>query len=229
MYVSDTIVAAATPAGMGAVAIVRLSGPRAIEIAGLIWRPQRRGDSSPAPPRTMVLGEIFSDAGIIDQTMCVTMPAPASFTGEDVVELHCHGGPYLVRRIIALAVQHGARIAEPGEFTRRAYLNGKLGLTEAEAIADLISARSENALRQAVSQLSGALSERVAKLRQPLIDIRAQVEAQIDFADEDIPLQSRTETARAIESVRSELTLLHDSFSRGRIAREGVQVAIIGK
>jgi len=235
MYPTDTIVASATPAGQGAVAIVRLSGPRAFEIARTLWHPLRQGSSEPAERSVegwrLRLGEIRDPQGgfTLDRALCVLMPGPRSLTGEDVAELHCHGGVYLVRRIIALATAAGARMAEPGEFSRRAFLNGRIGLTEAEAVADLISARSENALKQAIAHLDGALAQRVNGLRKQVIAIRAHLEAEIDFGDEDIRLPSRKELACDLTRLLDDVTLLHDSFARGRIAREGARAAIVGK
>lgn len=235
MYLTDTIVAPATPAGQGAVAIVRLSGPRAFEIARTLWHPLGQASLGPAGGPVegwrLRLGEIRDpqSGSILDRALCVLMPGPRSLTGEDVAELHCHGGVYLVRRIIALATATGARIAEPGEFSRRAFLNGRIGLTEAEAVADLVSARSENALKQAIAQLDGALGRRVEGLRNQIIAIRAHLEAEIDFGDEDIRLPSRQELAGQLARLIDDVTLLHDSFARGRIAREGARAAIVGK
>ena len=157
MYLPDTIVAPATAPGIGAVAIVRLSGPRAFEILDAIFRPVHSAERA---PRTMRLGDVVDPAtgARIDRALAVAMPHPASLTGEDVAEIQCHGGPYVVRRIVALALDAGARIAEPGEFTRRAFLNGRIDLAEAEAVADIVAARSDSALANAFSQLSGALS-----------------------------------------------------------------------
>ncbi len=235
MYPTDTIVAPATPAGQGAVAIIRLSGPRAFEIARTLWHPIRQGYSEGADRAVqrwrLRLGEIRDpQTGVtLDRALCVLMPGPDSLTGEDVAELHCHGGVYLVRRIIALATAGGARIAEPGEFSRRAFLNGRIGLTEAEAVADLVSARSENALKQAIAQLDGALARRVEGLRGQIIAIRSHLEAEIDFGDEDIRLPSRKEIACDLTRLLGDVTLLHDSFARGRIAREGARATIVGK
>ncbi|MGH8014556.1 MAG: tRNA uridine-5-carboxymethylaminomethyl(34) synthesis GTPase MnmE [Candidatus Binataceae bacterium] len=228
MYIADTIVATATPPGQGAVAIIRLSGPRAIAIAHALWRPLKK---SPPRRRELRLGDIRDPVSerLIDRAMCVTMPAPHSLTGEDVAELHCHGGVYLVRRVTALALDLGARIAEPGEFSRRAFLNGRLGLTEAEAIADLVAARGESALRQALAQMHGALAMRVDHMRDQVIAIRAHLEAAIDFAEEDIKLPSGNEIAAQIERLIEDVTLLHDSFLRGHLKREGARAAIIGK
>jgi len=231
MYPVDTIVAPATPPGAGAVAIVRLSGPRAIAIARKLWRPLARADFADPAPRRLYLGDIRDPAtnAPIDRAMLAVFPAPRSLTGEDVAELQCHGGVYLVRRVIALATAAGARLAEPGEFSRRAYLNGRIDLTEAEAIADLVAARGEAALTMALAQLSGALAARVTNLRRQVIAIRAHLEAEIDFADEDIRLPSRDDIVRDIDSLIADLTALHDSFARGRIIREGARAAIIGK
>ncbi|HZO80636.1 MAG TPA: tRNA uridine-5-carboxymethylaminomethyl(34) synthesis GTPase MnmE [Candidatus Binataceae bacterium] len=236
MYTQDTIVAPATPPGRGAVAIVRLSGPRATAIARALWHPRGRKaaaahDDALPPARRLALGEIRDpDSGaIMDRAMCVVMPAPNSLTGEDVVELHCHGGPYVVRRVLGLAMAAGARMAEPGEFSRRAYLNGRIDLTEAEAIADLVDARSESALQQAIAQLGGALAQRVSALRRGIIAVRAHLEAEIDFADEGLNLPSRQEIASALARVGADAALLHDSFARGRLMRDGARAVIVGK
>ena len=230
MYAADTIVAPATPPGTGAVAIVRLSGPRAIEIARLLWHPLARSLGDLAP-RRLYLGEIRDPANDapIDRAMLAIFPAPRSLTGEDVAELQCHGGAYLVRRVVALATAAGARLAEPGEFSRRAFLNGRIDLTEAEAIADLIAARGEAGLRMALAQIAGALADRVTGLRRQVIAIRAHLEIEIDFADEDLRLPSRDDLVREIDSLTAGLAELHDSFARGRIIRDGVRAAIIGK
>jgi tRNA modification GTPase len=161
--------------------------------------------------------------------MCVLMPGPRSLTGENIAEIHCHGGVYLVRKIVALAAAEGARIAEPGEFSRRAFLNGRIDLTEAEAIADLIDARSASALHQSLTHLAGALAARVHKLREQVIAIRAHLEAEIDFSDEEIDLPSREAIAAEIAMLNENVFALHQTFARGRVIREGARAAIIGK
>jgi tRNA modification GTPase len=228
MYASDTIVAPATAPGIGAVAIVRLSGPRALEILGAIFQPAHFAELT---PRTMRLGDVVDPAtGVhIDRALAVVMPAPASLTGEDVAEIQCHGGPFVVRRIVALAVDAGARLAAPGEFTRRAFLNGRMDLAEAEAVADIVAAGSDSALALAIEQLSGALSARVAELRAQVVAIRAHLEVEIDFSDEDIRLPSRREVAAEIERLIADVAVLHDSFARGLMMREGVRATIVGK
>ena len=231
MYVQDTIVAPATPPGAAAVAIVRLSGPRAFEILRAIWRPAAGARGRKLAARHLGLGEIVdpSSGALVDRALAVVMPAPASLTGEDVAELQCHGGIYLVRRVVALAMAAGARMAEPGEFTRRAFLNRRIDLTEAEAIADLVAARSESALRQALAQLTGALAERVERMRAEIIAIRAHLEVEIDFSDEDLNLPSRHQIAGDIERLIGHAALLHDSFARGRLMRDGARAVIAGK
>ena len=228
MYHADTIVAPATAPGLGAVAIVRLSGPRAFEILDAIFRPARPADFT---PRMMRLGDVVDPAtgARIDRALAVVMPHPASLTGEDVAEIQCHGGQFVVRRIVAIAIAAGARLAEPGEFTRRAFLNGRIDLAEAEAVADIVAARSDSALANALSQLSGALSARVAELRAQVIAIRVHLEVEIDFSDEDIRLPSRREVAAEIERLIADVAVLHDSFARGLLMREGVRATIVGK
>ncbi|MGA6970684.1 MAG: tRNA uridine-5-carboxymethylaminomethyl(34) synthesis GTPase MnmE [Candidatus Binatus sp.] len=228
MYTADTIVAPATAPGTGAVAIVRLSGPRTLAILDKIFRPAHPGKPV---PRMMRLGDVIDPAsGVqIDRALAVVMPAPASLTGEDGAEIQCHGGSFLVRRIVAIVVDAGARIAEPGEFTRRAFLNNRIDLAEAEAVADLTEARSESGLSMALSQLSGALSVRVAELRTQVVAIRAHLEIEIDFSDEDIRLPSRREVAAELDRLIGDVAVLHDSFARGLLMREGVHATIVGK
>ncbi len=228
MYLPDTIVAPATAPGSGAVAIVRLSGPRSFEILDAIFRPAHSAEMT---PRTMHLGDVVDPAtgARIDRALAVVMPSPASLTGEDVAEIQCHGGPFVVRRIVVLAVEAGARVAERGEFTRRAFLNGRIDLAEAEAVADIVAARSDSALAIALEQLSGALSARVAELRAQVVAIRAHLEVEIDFSDEDIRLPSRREVAAEIERLIADVAVLHDSFARGLLMRDGVRATIVGK
>lgn len=232
MYVEDTIVAPATAPGPGAVAIVRLSGPQAHRIALTIWHPlpRRAAASCPPPHGRLRLGELRDpERGVIDRAMAVFFAAPRTLTGEPVAELHCHGGTYLVRRAIGLAIAAGARLAEPGEFTRRAFLNGRIDLTAAEAIRDLIEARGERALALAIAQLGGALAARVEGLRAQVISIRAHLEAAIDFADEDLNLPSSAQIAASIAALAADVALLHGSFERGRISRQGIRAAIVGR
>ncbi|SRR5579875_496247 len=232
MYVEDTIVAPATAPGRGAVAIVRLSGPDAHRIALEIWSPSKPLRPARQPPhRRLTLGEIRDPTRgmVIDRAMAVFFEAPQTLTGESVAELHCHGGPYLVRRVLGLAIAAGARYAEPGEFTRRAFLNGRIDLTAAEAIRDLVEARGERALSLAIAQLGGALAARVDRMRKQTVSILAHLEAAIDFADEDLDLPQPQQIAASIEALASDVAELHASFERGRIRREGIRAAIVGR
>jgi tRNA modification GTPase len=228
MYIRDTIVAPATAPGAGAVAIIRLSGPLALTILRAIWKPSHRGDLK---PRRVYVGHVIDpDSGAqLDRALAFLMHAPASLTGEDVAELQIHGGPFLVRRIVSLVVARGARLADPGEFTRRGFLNGRMDLTEAEAVDDLVNAKGEAGLRQALALLSGALAQKVRGLREKIVGIRAHLEAEIDFSDEDIRLPSRRQMAGEIERIIGDVAILHASFARGRLARDGARAAIIGK
>ena len=228
MYQADTIVAPATAPGTGAVAIIRLSGPRAFEILDRIFRPAHVAELT---PRMMLLGYIVDPAtgARIDRALAVVMRAPASLTGEDVAEIQCHGGSFLVRRIVTLAVDAGARMAEHGEFTRRAFLNSRIDLVEAEAVAGIVEARSDSALSSALSQLSGELSRRVAELRADVVAIRVHLEVEIDFSDEDVRLPSRREVSNEIDRLISNVAVLHDSFARGLLMRTGVRATIVGK
>src|ERR1700683_3906607 len=228
MFIEDTIVAPATGPARGAVAIVRLSGPKAIQIAHAIWNPRNKATIE---PRRLHLGEVIDPETKvqIDTAMVVVFPKPSSLTGEAVAELQCHGGSYVVNRSVGLAMHLGARMAEPGEFTRRAFLNGRIDLTEAEAIADIVEARSDSALRQALEQLGGALAQKLNRLRRELIAIRAHLEVEIDFSDEGLKLPSRGDIAASIERFLHDVALLHDSYQSGRLTREGIRVAIIGR
>lgn len=219
----DTIVAIATPPGRGALAIVRLSGARAFDIARTAvgrW---------PAEPRTATLTMIADDAGqLIDEVIVVTYRGPASFTGDDAVEITCHGGAMASAAILAALVARGARPAEPGEFTRRAVLNGKLDLLQAEAVGDLVDAHSRPALRVALSQLDGGLSRRIATLREEILGLEAMSAYDIDFPEEDDgPVPSNRIVARAREVLRDVEALL-DTAPVGEVVREGATVVIAG-
>jgi tRNA modification GTPase len=220
----DTIAAVATPCGQGAVAIVRLSGPRARPVVESIWKGRPLD-----PPRRARLGRVVdADGRTIDQVLVTRFQAPASFTGEDVVEIASHGGLLVTRRILDAVLAAGARPAEPGEFTQRAYLNGRIDLTQAEAVMDVITAQTDLALRAANEQLAGRLGERIRALRAGLVDLLAHVEAGIDFPDEDIdPDTGAALVARLVDAHR-EVAALLETADQGRILREGVRTVIAG-
>jgi tRNA modification GTPase len=221
--VSDTIVAAATPPGRGGIAIVRVSGPAAAQIA------QRLLGELP-PPRVATMASFHgADGAPIDHGLVLYFPAPHSYTGEHVLELHGHGGPVLVEALIGRLLELGARRAQPGEFTQRAFLNGKLDLAQAEAVADLIDAASGAAARAALRSLAGEFSDRVLALSQALAELRADVEAAIDFADEAIDVLSDQSLGARLESAASQLQALRSRSRQGRLLTEGMTIVIAGR
>ena len=224
---AETIAAISTPAGEGAIALVRISGPNAISIAGKIFR----GKEAPAKFASHLqhLGEVVSESGnLIDQVMMSIHRAPASYTGEDLVEISCHGGTLVTAKVLEACLRAGARAARPGEFTERAFLNGKMDLTQAEAVIDLIRARTDLALRSATEQLEGKLGEKIANIRRDLLDLLAHLEAAIDFSEEGIaPDEGDTLRAR-LDSVRAQIAALLATADHGRILRDGVRVVIYG-
>ena len=220
---SDTIVAAATPPGRGGIAIVRVSGAAAPGIG------KRLLGQLPQPRIATTAQFLDRDGNAIDHGLALYFPAPQSYTGEHVLELHGHGGPVLVEALIRRLLELGARRAEPGEFTQRAYLNAKLDLAQAEAVADLIDAASDAAARAALRSLEGEFSNRVLSLSQTLGELRAQVEAAIDFADEQIDVLSDTALGARLEAATIQLAALRAASRQGRLLTEGMTVVIAGR
>jgi tRNA modification GTPase len=230
MYTDDTIAAIATPAGEGGIAIVRISGPDAERIAKALFV-RAAAENGRLKSHMLYYGTI-RDPKInknLDQVLLTIMRRPHSYTGEDVVEVHCHGGVFLVRQILGLVLSEGARHAEPGEFTKRAFLNGRVDLTQAEAVLDLIAARTEKGADLALAQIKGELSNWVSNLREELLDIFAQVEAAIDFPDEDIELLDRPALISKINGFRNKIITITDTYDWGRLIREGAKVCICGR
>lgn len=232
-YADETIAAVATPAGVGAIAVVRMSGRLALDVAARVLvrrdalRPvERLRDSHRARIARIWDPETHQ---ILDEVLVLPMLAPRSATGEDVVEIHCHGGPLVSDLILRALLRAGARAARPGEFTERAFLNGRIDLCQAEAVADLITARSEAGLDAARLQLEGRLSQTIASLRERIVEARALTEAYLDFSDEDLPESERAELLDAIASLRHDARELGSSYRRGRLAREGLRIALAGK
>ncbi|MGQ0644106.1 MAG: tRNA uridine-5-carboxymethylaminomethyl(34) synthesis GTPase MnmE [Elusimicrobiota bacterium] len=223
----DTIAAVATPLGAGGLGVVRLSGPRALEIASSFFRAAR--PLAEAPSHTLVHGKIFDGPEPVDEAVAGIFRAPRSYTGEEVVEISCHGGVLLVRRVLALCLRAGARAAGPGEFTRRAFLNGKMDLAQAEAVADLIAAQSEGQRRAALSQLEGRLSRLLRDIREPLADLLAQSEAGLDFAEDEVPPLSGDALARRLGAPLERLRALVEAAPCGRLLREGVRAVLVGR
>ncbi|HRQ88650.1 MAG TPA: tRNA uridine-5-carboxymethylaminomethyl(34) synthesis GTPase MnmE [Bacteroidia bacterium] len=223
---TDTIAAIATPAGTGAIALVRVSGPDAATLCSSLFEGRER---SRWVPRQQHFGRICEPGGAkVDEVLLTHFPGPASFTGEDVVEIACHGGVLVTKRLLQTILAAGARPARPGEFSERAFLNGRIDLTQAEAIMDLISARTDLALRAANEQLEGRLGRIVTGMRQELIQTLAHVEAYIDFPEEDIEPDSAADLVRAMESLADRVERLLATADEGRILREGIRTVICG-
>ncbi len=226
----DTICAISTPIGEGGIGIVRISGKDAILIADKIFFPKRNKKLSTLPSHTIHYGEIRDDSKEkIDETLISIMKAPNTYTKEDVVEINCHGGAVPLKRVMELVLKNGARLAEPGEFTKRAFLNGRIDLSQAEAVIDIINSKTDDSLRLAVNQLSGILSKKVNAIREELISIIASVEASIDFVDENIEFISRVEMGKRIKRALDEIETLITTADEGKIYKEGIATAIIGR
>src|SRR5690606_27305041 len=209
--------------GRGGIGIVRISGPRAKDIAAALT------GSAPAPRRAVYRPFADGEGGILDRGIVLFFPAPASYTGQDVVELHAHGSPVVLRLILQRVLALGARLARPGEFTERAFLNGKLDLAQAEAVADLIDSASEQAARAALRSLEGAFSQRVHALVEELVSIRAELEALLDFPDEEIDTRDTVAQKERMRALRKDFERLVAGASRGRRLREGLRIVILGR
>lgn len=227
----DTIAAIATPLGEGGLAVVRLSGPNALAVADRSFQPRGRFSQKPseAASHTLHYGSIVRNGEVVDEVLLATMRAPRTFTREDVVEISCHGGLLPARLVLDTLLSHGARLAEPGEFTRRAFLNGRIDLAQAEAVADVIHARTELALAAANEQLAGKLSARIRILRDDLMRTLAHIEAHIDFPDEDITPDSRGQLLDRLERGLAFMDQLLRTAHEGQVLRRGVRAAIVGR
>lgn len=227
----DTIAAISTPLGEGGIGIVRLSGSRAVAIADRLFRSARGITADAARSRSILHGFIIDPltGEGVDEVLLSVMRAPATYTREDVVEINCHSGPILLGRILRLLLDSGARLAEPGEFTRRAFLNGRIDLAQAEAVMDVITARTHQAERIAQRQLEGRLSSVIRSLRDDITDLCVRVEAQIDFPEEELETLDRDEALRVLRLTGEKIRLLSREYEEGRFFREGVATAIVGK
>lgn len=223
---NDTICAISTPPGMGGIAVIRISGPNAIEIVDKAWVGSKLAH---VKTHTAHLGNVLAhDRTPIDQCVATVFRGPRSYTGDDIVELSVHGSTYIQRAMIDRLCQLGARLAEPGEFTRRAFTSGRIDLTQAEAIADLIASRSRAAHHIAMQQMRGQISARLDSLRQQLIDLGALLELELDFSEEDVEFADRSRLLTIARDIDSEVNRLLDSFARGAAIKEGIPVAIVG-
>lgn len=224
MTSNDTICALATATG-GAIAIIRISGPKAIDITNEIFSK----DLSKAKPYSILFGRITDEEGkLVDEALVSVFRAPHSYTGEDSTEISLHGSSYITQRVLQLLLQHGGRQALPGEFTQRAFINGKMDLSQAEAVADLIAASNKATHRIALSQMRGRYSQRLKELRNKLLNLTTLLELELDFSEEDVEFADRLELIQLTNDIDQEVTHLADSFRQGNAIKNGVPVAIIG-
>jgi len=229
-YNDDTICAIATPTGIGAVAIIRVSGSDCFKIIEKVFKPVKKGlKISNAQPQKLYRGQIIDKDSLLDEILVTTFRGPKSYTGEDISEIHCHGSEYIQQKILEVLTNNGARIAKPGEFTLRAFLNGKIDLSQAEAIADLIASTSEASHNIALKQMRGYFSWRIEELRRQLIDFSSLIELELDFSEEDVEFADRDELFELLNRIEKEINSLIDSFSVGNVIKTGVPVAITGK
>lgn len=231
MFLDDTIVAISTPPGEGGIGIVRLTGKDAIKIADRLFHSSKGKTLFDSASHRIIYGfiKVSATGETVDEVLVSVMRSPNTYTREDIVEINCHGGMSPLRNVLELAVKHGARLAEPGEFTKRAFLNGRIDLSEAEAVLDLIKAKTDESRRIALEQLRGRLSEKILNLREQLTKICVFIEACIDFPEEDIELASRKEIIESAAAILKELESLLKSYDEGRFFREGLAAAIVGK
>ena len=227
---TDTIAAIATPLGVGGIGVVRVSGPDAVAVAQRVFVRRNGVPVTRLQSHHAYHGFVVDKRGErLDEALLCAMRQPRSYTREDVAEISCHGGILITQRVLDAVLDQGVRVAEPGEFTRRAFLNGRLDLTQAEAVIDLINARSQASHRAAISQLEGALSRRLRTIREELIQVSVYLEAGIDFPDEDLQLVSEEVLSGRLTGVASQLEALGGSFARGRLLRDGMAVAVVGR
>jgi len=222
----ETIVALATPPGTSAIAVIRLSGDEAISIASKIFKGK---DLTKAPSHTIHFGSIRDGERILDEVLISLFKKPNSFTKEDSIEISSHGSPYIVKEIIQLLLKHGARLAKPGEFTKRAFLNGQFDLAQAEAVADLISSDSEASHQAAMNQMRGGISEEISKLREQLVNFASLIELELDFSEEDVEFANRDQLRELINTIKKMVTKLIQSFHLGNAIKNGIPTVIAGK
>lgn len=223
---SDTIVALATPPGVGAIGVIRISGSRAVSIIDGLFPSKNLNDQ---PSHTLHVGLLKDGDAILDEVVVSLYRAPRSFTGEDVVEVSTHGSAYVQQRVMEAVVKHGARLAKAGEFTMRAFLNGKMDLVQAEAVADVIASDTEAALKTALTNIRGGFSRSLKALREQLLTFSALIELELDFAEEDVEFADRSALLKLVREAGEQTSLLVKSFRVGNVIRNGVSVAIIGK
>jgi len=229
MIPQDTIVALATASGAGAIAVIRISGHDAIAIASDVFRSVSGKDITKQKSHTLHLGHIADDTKIYDQVLLSLFRGPNSYTGENTVEISCHGSTYIQQQIIQLLLRKGCRMANAGEFTLRAFLNGKLDLSQAEAVADLVASDNEASHQIAMQQMRGGFSNEIAKLREELLNFASLIELELDFSEEDVEFADRSQFYELLERIEFVLKRLIDSFAVGNVIKNGIPVAIVGE
>jgi len=229
MIHTDTIVAMATPAGAGAIAVIRLSGSEALSIASALFSSVSGKNLAEQKTHTVHLGHIKDGERVIDEVLATLFKNPNSYTGEDVVEISCHGSHYIQQEIIQLCLRNGCRMAQAGEFTLRAFLNGKMDLSQAEAVADLIASDSAASHQLAMQQMRGGFSSEIKNLREELLNFASLIELELDFAEEDVEFADREEFQKLIARITQVLKRLIDSFATGNVLKNGIPVAIVGE
>ena len=228
-YTDDTIVALATATGVGAISVIRLSGKEAIELADKVFKTLNGKPLSEAPSHTVHLGTIKNENQVIDECLATIFKGKKSYTGEPVVEFSCHGSAYITQEVIKLCLANGARLAEAGEFTKRAFLNGKLALNQAEAVADLIASDSKASHQVALQQMRGGFTSEIEDLRQELLNFASLIELELDFSEEDVEFADRSQFEQLLKRIKTTLQTLIQSFSAGNAIKNGIPVAIVGK
>src|SRR5690554_1206407 len=229
MIQNDTIIALATPAGAGAIAVIRISGKEAISLAGPFFKSVRGKELKKQKSHTIHLGHIVENNKILDEVLISLFKGPHSYTGEDVIEISCHGSPYIQQQIIQLFLRNGCRTAQAGEFTLRAFLNGKMDLSQAEAVADLIASENEASHRIAMQQMRGGFSHEIEHLREQLLNFASLIELELDFAEEDVEFADRSQFSTLLLKIQGVLKRLIDSFAMGNVIKNGIPIAIVGE
>lgn len=223
---NDTIIALATAPGVGAIGVIRVSGPATIAIVNSVFRGK---DLTEVPSHTIHLGTIRDEEKIVDEVLISIFRGPNSYTKEDVIEISCHGSPYIIQQLIRLLLTKGARLAKAGEFTQRAFINGRFDLAQAEAVADLISSENESMHQAAMNQMRGGFSQEISKLREELVHFASMIELELDFGEEDVEFASRDDLKKLIYSLKGLITRLTESFTLGNAIKNGIPTVIAGK
>jgi len=229
MNIDDTIVALATPSGTGAIGVIRVSGKYALEKTDAIFKAYNKKSLQEQQSHTVHLGKIINEKQIIDEALATVFKGKKSYTGEPTVELSCHGSNFILQKVIELLIKNGCRAAEAGEFTMRAFLNGKMDLSQAEAVSDLIASENKASHQLAMQQMRGGFAEEINKLRQELLDFASLIELELDFSEEDVEFANREQFQELVLKIQQQLSYLIDSFSVGNVLKKGIPVTIVGE